>query len=417
MEPFHDIYRKEEPLFLLRRRKKRPSELGEPKPEAPAKATQSGVPPARATQSGASTAATQPGTAPRKDFYHRHRHSRRRPGSDENIGSKKLWIILSVVFVVYAAFLGVTLLRSLRKHASAPVAAPKEPGAEAAATTNAATVAQAEDAARVIKDRIAAWNQVPDAIVGAQTLADRGHLDKAEERLKLAIEACPKTARLKLRLAQLYMEQKDYAAAAPLLLEVLETNPDDSGARMLLGNVYESQTNHPAALSVATWILATEPNSIAAHQMAANAYLNTDRKGLAIQHLKRVVAMERDNIVAQNRLGVTYAELGEYVKAIQVFNEALAHNSTDSVTYYNLAACYARQGMAEQTTEVLSRAIGLFGDKFVAAWVRNPEFDNVREDRLFAALVAPLEKEAKAEEKKGSTAAAPATTPTPGGKP
>ena len=154
----------------------------------------------------------------------------------------------------------------------------------------------------------------------------------------------------------------------------------------MLARVLDHQTNYPASLAVAKWILETDPNSIDANEIAANAYLNTDRKGLAVSHLRKIVLIERDNPFAKNKLAMTYTQMGEHVKAIQLFSELLADNTADSMTYYNLAVCYAKMSDANQAVETLTRATSLFGRDFVRSWLQSPDFDNIRNERIFLAL-------------------------------
>ena len=387
MEPFHDIYRKEDPPFLTnrrwRRRRSRESGTasGTGQPPSPssspagtagsASATASGHPPARIN-------AVLTGGSPQHSHRHHRRHSSQNSG-----GSRMLWVILGLIFVVYALVLAASVLRS-RRRAHGAAAPGKTQSATASTSTNAPAV---PDVGRNIAERITIWNQLPDAILEAQTLREKGFADQAEVRLNHALEDAPTAASLKINLAQVLIQEEKFPRAAQLLAEVLETDSSDQKARLMLASVFEHQTNYPAALAVANWMLETEPNSAEAHQIAANAYLNTDRRGMAISHLRKVVSLDPEDTVAQNNLGQAYTQMGQYAKAIQVFNGVLEHNTADSMTYYNLAACYAKQMMAEQVVETLTRAMGVFGKQFVVAWMKSHDFDPIRTDPMFVALL------------------------------
>ena len=56
------------------------------------------------------------------------------------------------------------------------------------------------------------------------------------------------------------------------------------------------------------------------------------------------------------------------------------------MTYYNLAVCYAKMSDANQAVETLTRATSLFGRDFVRSWLQSPDFDNIRNERIFLAL-------------------------------
>ena len=300
------------------------------------------------------------------------------------MGSGLFWILVIGVFGVYAALLAGHLFRSqsASRQTKAKTASAKE-GQKAATGTNVESAAQV---ARAIEKKIAAWNGISPAILGAQSLEDQGLVDEAVQSLAHALEATPHAAPLQTRLAQLYVKQKEYDKAKDRLIDILEANPDDTGARLILASVFDSLENHEAALAVAKWVLDVDPNSAEANQIAANSYLALDRKALAISHLKKIVSVEHDNLAAQNKLALAYVQLGEYVKAIQIFNELIDKNAADSMSYFNLAVCYAKQGMAEQSVEVLTHATSILGKSFVDVWMKSQEFDGIRQDPLFVAL-------------------------------
>lgn len=364
MESPHDIYRKDKPAAIAPTSRRGSS-------ESPESAT------------GASQTPSGPGA--NKDFYHRG-HRRRHKHSNEHSTSRLVSLVLLAIAIVYA-MAWVAILA--KKHPKGRKLAEEPPAPAAASATNAAQEVSAPTGFDMAS-RIAAWKRIPDAILEAQAFADRGDYAEASRRVEAALEQCPQALRLKMLLARIHYQREDYTHAAEILMELLEANPDDFAARTLLASVFAHQADWENALTVAKWILDANPSSTPAHDIAAQAYLATDRKALAIPHLKKIVTLEKDNIVAQNKLGRAYADLGEYVKAIQVFNDVLAQNDNDATTFYNLAACYARQGLAEDAATVLSRAAPRFGNQFVAAWVQNPEFENIRSNRIITALIENL---------------------------
>lgn len=379
MEPFHDIYRKEDPPVFLSRRKRRIQDSDGPDPS-------------KGTNPQNKDSRPEPWARHRTSERTESRvhRSRRHHSQHGNLASRILWTGAAVVVIAYVFVLAASVLRGDKKSKkSSPVAT-----ASVAAAVTPSSNAVAEAAS--IQERIAAWNRLPDAVLQAQTQQDRGLLDDAEAALKKALETSPNALAIQSRLARLYIEQKKCAQASELLVRVLDANPDDVPARLLLATCYDSQTNYAASLAVANWVLDVDPGSILANRIAADAYLNTDRTALAIPHLKKLVSLERENIVAQNKLGVAYSVMGEYVKAIQLFQGVLDKNAADSTTYYNLAVCYAKQSMTDQAVETLARAQALFPRDFVNTWMQSRDFDPIRNDPLFAALVSQSTKPAKA---------------------
>ena len=373
MEPNHDIYRKED-LPRFKKRRRRSSSASQPSVGVP-------VPGPRPEPGPKDTRSMRienwEPTLPQTNHHSRAgRHAERR--------SRLLWTVLIGIFAVYAVFLMISVVRG-KKHVSAVVnqaSATNQGQADIVATDLQVAV----EIPFRISDKIANWNRVPDTLIDAQSLADQGQVQEAQSKLERALENTPRVSRLQIKLAQLLIQNKRYDKARSLLVDVLESNPEDTTARMMLARVLDHQTNYPASLAVAKWILETDPNSIDANEIAANAYLNTDRKGLAVSHLRKIVLIERDNPFAKNKLAMTYTQMGEHVKAIQLFSELLADNTADSMTYYNLAVCYAKMSDANQAVETLTRATSLFGRDFVRSWLQSPDFDNIRNERIFLAL-------------------------------
>ena len=400
MEPHHDIYRKEDLPFLIRRRKHRRPPVGTEPQDSDGSFDQPPAgqePPRKITplmDGGQNLALRRHGR--------RHRHHRSR---QNNAGGKMLWIALAAVFGIYAVVLVNSVFRSSKK---TPGRSTGDGPATSAAPTHAAAPSQtATELAQKIRERIAAWNKLPDAIVQAQSLQNQGLLDQAEQRLMKALETTPHSSVALHRLAQVRVQQKKYDQARDVLIQMLESDPDNGTARLMLASVLESQTNYPAALAVAQWVLETDPNSLEAHEIAANAYLNTDRKALAIPHLRKMATLDRDNTVTQNKLALAYTQIGEYADAVRLFNDVLAKNVADSVTHYNLAVCYAKQSMAERVVETLRRASAVFGQDFVSTWVEGKDFDPVRTAPPFVAFLG--------ESGRGSKTPTPAEQPLPSG--
>ncbi len=386
MEPYHDIYRKESLPFLKRRRRKQHSW----NPEGGSDAPPPGQPPQG--QAGHAEPGKEPptlidawNTTSAPSVPRRRHHSRSREGRG---GSKALWIVLACVLGLYAVVLIVSVYRTASR-ARADETARQSKISQRIAQSATGSIARAKTPAEVaqrVTEKIAVWNKMPDLILEAQSLKDRGLVDQATQRLEQALKVTPRAIPLQLELADVYAKQRRNSEAADILVDLLEANPGDLSARMMLAQVLESETNYPAALAVANWMLELDPNILEANQIAANAYLKTDRKSLAIPYLRRMVTLERDNVMAQNNLAVTYSDLGDYVKAIQLFNQVLKSDSANSLTYYNLAACYSKQSMDEQAVEILTRAGALFGQSFVNTWMQSKDFDSIRKSPLFMAL-------------------------------
>lgn len=79
--------------------------------------------------------------------------------------------------------------------------------------------------------------------------------------------------------------------------------------------------------------------------------------------------------------------LGRYEEAIASYDKALEFKPDDHSAVYNKACCYALQGNIEQTLENLQQAINLSPDEYREKAKTDSDFDSIRDDELFQALI------------------------------
>jgi len=118
----------------------------------------------------------------------------------------------------------------------------------------------------------------------------KGESDRAKELYQKAAAKDPDLAKVYVRLGELSLEEKDYAAAAGYLQRGCELDAADAEARsglgtclLSLGKVQEATDQLEAALS-------HNPTLAKAHNSLANAYRQQGRLALAIKHY--VLAIE-----------------------------------------------------------------------------------------------------------------------------
>ena len=90
---------------------------------------------------------------------------------------------------------------------------------------------------------------------------------------------------------------------------------------------------------------------------------------------------------AWNNRGDALGDLGRYKEAIDSYDKSLAINPNAANTYYNKAFAYSLQNMIELALENLQRAIQLDPEKYREMSKTNSDFDNIRRDRRFQALI------------------------------
>ena len=88
--------------------------------------------------------------------------------------------------------------------------------------------------------------------------------------------------------AKAMIEAKNYAAAIPLLQQVVAKNPRDADAYTLMGYATRKSGNANGSLQFYNQALGLDPKHIGAHEYIGEAYLMLDRPAEAEQHLARL---------------------------------------------------------------------------------------------------------------------------------
>ncbi|MEH2294426.1 TPR end-of-group domain-containing protein [Nostoc sp.] len=85
--------------------------------------------------------------------------------------------------------------------------------------------------------------------------------------------------------------------------------------------------------------------------------------------------------------GYALDKLGRFEEAIASYDQALNFKPDLHQAWYNKACYYALQGNIEQTLENLQKAINISPDEW-REWAKtNSDFDGIREDERFQALI------------------------------
>ncbi len=260
----------------------------------------------------------------------------------------------------------------------------------------------------------------PDALPLLQSGIDaenRGALDQAVAAFQKAADLAPNSAIVFLRLGEVYMKQRDYAAALPPLKHAAELSPDsvpvhqllgyallatgyaadailhlqmihDSGAlgiaQLQVGQAGEAVTNLQAALakspddpdllfylSRAATALAGQsldrlrsvaPDSARGHQAAGQTDYELKMLPEAATEYERAIAMRPDLPGLRLELGQVFAAASDWVKAEEQFRGEARLQPGSSEAAYRLGNALLQQGKMKEAAEELKRSDSLSPD-------------------------------------------------------
>lgn len=159
--------------------------------------------------------------------------------------------------------------------------------------------------------------------------------------------------------AQQLLSDHDYAAAAPLIDQLVKTYPEAADPWLLLGRLRLEQNDCPRAEAALRHLLQLAPDSVNAHWLLGNALICQERYREAVPVLQRAVELKPDFGEAHFNLGFALARSGSGRAAIPSFRNAIRYNADMIDPYITLADLLAQTGDMQQASNLLTRALQL----------------------------------------------------------
>ncbi|GBE93901.1 tetratricopeptide repeat protein [Nostoc cycadae] len=139
-----------------------------------------------------------------------------------------------------------------------------------------------------------------------------------------------------------------------------------------------------SSLNKALNIIPNEPDFL------SDRSLNLSFLGLydeALANIKEALKLQPDYPLWWANQGIVLARAGRYQEAIASCGKAIELKPDDESGYYGKACCYSLQGNIELAIENLQKAININSFRCRREAKTNPDFDSIREDARFQALL------------------------------
>ncbi len=170
--------------------------------------------------------------------------------------------------------------------------------------------------------------------------------------------------------------------------EAIRLNPEDAAAYNNRGNAYSDKGELERAIADYTEALRLDPEHANAFVGRGNAYSDKGELEAAIADYTEAIRLNPDYANAYNNRGNAYSDKGELETAIADYNEALRINPDYASAFYNKACAYALQGKVAEMLPPLRRALELDRYEYLALIATDSDFDGVRGEARFEALLA-----------------------------
>jgi TolB-like protein len=240
----------------------------------------------------------------------------------------------------------------------------------------------------------------------------------ARQAVRKALDLDPNLAAGHGQLGDLFMTYDwDWSGAEREMRRALELDPNSLLALDALGDLLTALGRFPEALERRRQAVTLDPLSAMAQSSYGRTLFRARRPEEAIPHLQRAIELEPQVDLHPSRLADVYEQMGRIEDALAIRQKQAEASS--SYTLASLSRIYARLGRRKEAQAALAKAIraeppnalGLalayfaLGDKdrcfewlnkgvddrhFVIFWKIDPQFDPIRSDPRFQALIARL---------------------------
>lgn len=237
----------------------------------------------------------------------------------------------------------------------------------------------------IFVEKLAEWKKAERHFRAADALERRGIDDQAVSRLEQALDVAPENRKILHLLAELYMRSGNYAEVIHLSIRLLDQDSEQWDVKLRLLQALQAENKTESCVLLSTQMLDEEPNDVSVLEIAAYAYAALGDAAKALELYERILEIEPNHLLALEGAGFVCRWQNEPAKAVPYYLKLLDFNPTEEY-YLVLAESYARQKEAGKTVVLLAQAAGLYGEPTVSSWLRNPEFDAVRETADFRAF-------------------------------
>ena len=227
-----------------------------------------------------------------------------------------------------------------------------------------------------------------------ETFFDKGvalnHLERYEEALESvqkAIDLDPKSvAAWRFRGAVLNNLER-HEEALESVQKAIDLDPKSVDDWRLRGDILRERKRYEEALNACNRALEIDPenvNVLNSYALTLSLFQEFEK---AIAAIDKAIYLKPEEVLLKANRGIVLARAGRYIEALAACEQAIKQDPNHESVYYAKACYYALQGELESAIDHLQKAIAI-APRFSRMQAKlNPDFDRIRDDERFRALV------------------------------
>jgi len=232
----------------------------------------------------------------------------------------------------------------------------------------------------------------PESVLGwvnrGNTLNNLERYEEALESLQKALDLAPKSldAWIYRETTLTYLER--YEEALESSKEALNLAPNSVDAWANRGNTLRNLGRYEEAITACDRAFKIDYKHHQALNIQALALSLIKNFEKAITAIDEAINLEPKEVLYRANRGIILARAGRYTEAIAECEQAIKEDPKHESGYYGKACCYALQGEIGQAIDNLQKAIDIAPRRSRREAKHNPDFDSIRDDERFRALMS-----------------------------
>ncbi|MFP4318560.1 MAG: tetratricopeptide repeat protein [Phormidium sp.] len=197
-----------------------------------------------------------------------------------------------------------------------------------------------------------------------------GRLQTAQRYYEQALALYPDFSEVHLTLAEMYLEEKNFAKAIDSARKAIQGKPDYAEAYKALGNGLLGQKNGTAAMNAYQRAIAIKPDFAEVYSNVASIYFFQNQNQQALELYQKALSYNQELPGIHWNLGKVYERLGKVDETIQCWQRALELDPKfgGGISYQHLGGKYYAKGKKEEAVKLFHKAVELQPDLTESYW-------------------------------------------------
>jgi tetratricopeptide (TPR) repeat protein len=222
---------------------------------------------------------------------------------------------------------------------------------------------------------------IPDTLLAAQIAENAGDPDIAEQEYNKVLAKSPSNSQAIAGLTQIYIQQKRYAKAEPLVRSALDRDPDNPALNAQLAAILSAQGKFTEAIASLEKLHQLHPHNPSVGAMLADAYLQSGELGKAAALYPQVIAADPKNPGLLDSYGQVLIREQQYGQAIPLFQKATRLNPADIDAWSGIAFASSELHQYQQELDALGHRAQLTPDTPATLFLWATAFDHLHQTK------------------------------------